>query len=289
MSSHLGYVRPGNLDEALAFLGDHGHETTLIAGGTDVMVDLRAGALRTRCLMDVSALSELKGIGFQGNELRIGAGTTISEIYKSETLGRFAPALQKASFRFASQQIRNVATIGGNVAHCSPCADTVPPLIIHEARVVLASRKGERTLPVEDLAAGPYKSAIGREEILTKFLLRPVSGIFSDFQKIGRRKELAISRVSLALMAEKDAGGKMNFIRLALGSCTPTPGRIKDVENLLEGRVLNKDLLWEAAAVLSQKMIQISGLRPSTTYKEKAVQGLLVRMLYPMVLNEKGF
>jgi CO/xanthine dehydrogenase FAD-binding subunit len=287
MRSDIGYVRPDTLDAALDFLQSHPEETTVVAGGTDVMVDLRSRTLKTSCLLDISRLSELKGIELSGDELRVGAGVTLSEIYVSRTLARFAPALQRSAFTFASQQIRNVATVGGNVAHCSPCGDTVPPLIIHEAKVVLRNSKGERTIPVEALPTGPYVGSIAPDEIITHFLLKPKKGIFSDFQKIGRRQELAIARISIAVMAEKDAAGKIAFVRLALGSSTPTPRRVAEVEGFLLGKHPSEALLWEAGKLLASRMIEISGRRPSTVYKESAVQGLLVRVLYPMVENGK--
>ena len=287
MRSDIGYVRPDTLDEALDFLQSHPEETTVVAGGTDVMVDLRSRTLKTSCLLDISRLSELKGIELLGDELRVGAGVTLSEIYVSRTLARFAPALQRSAFTFASQQIRNVATVGGNVAHCSPCGDTVPPLIIHEAKVVLRNSKGERTIPVEALPTGPYVGSIAPDEIITHFLLKPKKGIFSDFQKIGRRQELAIARISIAVMAEKDAAGKIAFVRLALGSSTPTPRRVAEVEGFLLGKHPSEALFWEAGKLLASRMIEISGRRPSTVYKESAVQGLLVRVLYPMVENGK--
>jgi CO/xanthine dehydrogenase FAD-binding subunit len=282
MRPKLAYLKPSGLNEALQFLEDHGEETTLVAGGTDVMVDLRSGRLRTRYLMDISRLRDLKGIETEGGAVTVGAGVTISELCTSNTLKRLAPALQKAGLKFGSAQIRNMATIGGNVAHCSPCGDTVPPLIIHEAQAVLISQEGERKVPVESLAAGPYQSAIFPHEILSRFLLKPVRGSFSDFQKIGRRRELAISRISMAVMAEREGSGRINFIRLALGASTPTPRRMEEIENLLAGKVLEGDTIWEAGSSLASKMIEISGRRPSAVYKEKAVQGLLMRLLSPL-------
>ena len=283
MGRELAYVRPDKLDETLEFLKKHGDKTTMVAGGTDIMVDLRSGALQTSYLLDVSRLSELKGIAIHEDELWVGAGVTLSEIFSSEILARFAPALQKAAFTFGSKQIRNTATIGGNVVNASPSADTIPPLIIHEARVVLVSSNGERTVPVEAMSTGPYKSSIRPDEVIARFILKPAEGVFSDFQKIARRKALAISRMSMAVMAEKDETGKIIFIRLALGSSTPTPRRMEDVEAFVLGKRPDRTLLWEAGQVMAEKMIEITGRRPSTVYKEKAAQGLFMQMLYPLV------
>ncbi|MBW1861019.1 MAG: FAD binding domain-containing protein [Deltaproteobacteria bacterium] len=283
MSAPLEYVWPHRLEEALEFLCDHGKETTIVAGGTDVLIGLRSGALQNRYLMDVSRLSELKGIELNEEGLCVGAGVTLSEIYTSKTLARFAPALQKAAFHFGSKQIRNMATIGGNAGNASPSADTVPPLITHDARAVLGNISGERIIPIEELFIGPYRSAVRSDEVITRFILEPSEGMFTDFQKIVRRKALAISRISMAVMAERDAEGKIVFMRLALGSCTPTPRRIREVEDFFTGKRPDEALIRKAGRILATKMVEISGQRASTVYKEKAVQGLLMRMLYDLI------
>ena len=130
------YIRPPDVAGALDFLRDYSGDTTILAGGTDVMIDLRSGVLKTRYLLDVSRLTELREIKLENGALIIGAGVTITEIGQSEIIGRHAPALQVAAGKFAGRQVRNIATIGGNVAHCSPCGDTIPPLLIHDACAV---------------------------------------------------------------------------------------------------------------------------------------------------------
>ena len=280
---NTGYVRPRTLAEALAFLAENGGKTKIVAGGTDVMVDLRAGALRTEILLDVSRLEALRGIELTGDGLVVGAAVTLSEIYSSKILEKHAPTLKKSAVNFASRQIRNVATIGGNVAHCSPCGDTLPALVIHEARAVLAGMHGVRQVAIEEIASGPYMCALPKDEIITRFILKPARVAFADFQKIGRRKELAVARMSMAYMANKDAGGKVSFLRFSLGACTPTPQRMPQVETMLVGQVPDAALLWETGRVLAENMIAITGRRTSAVYKEPAIQGLFMRMLYPMV------
>ena len=203
----VDYIRPQNLGEALDFIKEHGPDTTILAGGTDVMIDMRAGVLKSRYLLDVSRLPELRDIKFDNGELTIGAGVTITEIGRSEIIGRHAPALQKATDRFAGRQVRNIATIGGNVAHCSPCGDTIPPLLIHDAVAVVVSPAGQRNVPIEEMAGGPYHCTLRPNELITHFILKPKPEEveFADFQKIGRRKELAISRMSMAAMAVRRA------------------------------------------------------------------------------------
>ncbi|MFZ2039076.1 MAG: FAD binding domain-containing protein [Desulfobacterales bacterium] len=281
--SAVGYFRPRTLSEALAFLAENGPGTEVVAGGTDVMVDLRAGVLTPEFLLDVSRLEPLRGIALTEEGLAVGAAVTLAEIQRSPLIKTHAPALQKSTVNFASRQIRNVATIGGNVAHCSPCGDTLPALVIHEARAVLASPRGEREVAVEEIASGPYLCALPADELIVRFILKPAEVSFADFQKIGRRKALAIARMSMAYMANKDAAGRVSFLRFSLGSCTPTPQRMPQVEAMLLGQVPSAALLWEAGRVLAESMIAITGRRASAAYKEPAIQGLFMRMLHPMV------
>lgn len=281
--SDIEYVRPQDLKGALSFLAENGRETEIIAGGTDVMVDIRAGKLQKKFLLDVSRLKELKGIEKQGKSICVGAGVTLSEIYDSRILKQSAPALQKSSFNFASKQIRNVATIGGNIAHSSPCGDTIPPLVIHEATALVAGKNGKRLVPVEDIAAAPYRSSLAYHEIIVNFFLKSAEVEFSAFRKIGRRKELSISRISMAAMANRDGAGKISFIRISLGACTPTPHRMKEAEDFLMGKIPTQEQIWQAGRFISEKMIEITGRRASAVYKEPAVQGLFMRMFYEMV------
>ena len=281
----VDYIRAANIEDALDFLNTNGAETRLLAGGTDIMVDMRSGALKTRFLLDVSRLEDLKKIEIQDGQLTIGAAVTISELLESETIADMAPALGKAAEKFASRQIRNVATIGGNVAHCSPCGDTIPPLLIHDAKAVVLTSEGQRQVTIEEMASGPYHCSLHPNEIIGHFVLqpRPQEVTFADFQKIGRRQELAIARMSMAAMAYQDDGGAITYMRFALGSCTPTPHRFREIEEYLTGKVPAENIVWEAGKLLAEKMLRITGRRPSAVYKEPAIQGLFVRMMSPLI------
>jgi CO/xanthine dehydrogenase FAD-binding subunit len=277
------YIRPDNLPEALDFLWDNGQDTAIIAGGTDVMIDVKSGKLDKKYLLDISRLDELKGIKLNGRELCVGSGVTLSEIYTSALLASNALALQKSAVNFAARQIRNIATIGGNVAHSSPCGDTVPSLLLHDAIALVADKKGIQHIPMEKMATSAYMSSLTPQQIIVKFILTPYQEGYADFQKIGRRKELAISRMSMAAFVKKDNNGRISFLKLALGACTPVPCSMGSVEAFLTGKVPTRELLWEAGGLLAEKMIKITGNRSSTIYKKPAVQGLFMRILFPMV------
>ena len=281
----VDYIRPQDLSKALDFVNERGSDTTILAGGTDVMIDMRSGTLQSKYLLDISRLSDLREIKTKDTELTIGAAVTISEISSSELIGRYAPALQKAADRFAGRQVRNIATIGGNVAHCSPCGDTIPPLLIHDAEVVVVKSQGRRVVSIEEIAGGPYHCTLRPDEIITHFVLKPKPGDveFSNFQKIGRRKELAIARMSMAAMARRESDKSISFIRFALGACTPTPHRFREIEKMLLGKVPDEILLWKAGRLLADCMLEVTGRRPSAVYKEPAIQGLFVRLMLPLI------
>ncbi len=277
------YYRPGNLEQCLDFLAENGRESVLLAGGTDVMVDMRAGEIDKSWIVDISRLPELWGIELQNGKLWIGAAVTLTELLNSKLLQEHGFALHTAALHFAARQIRNVATIGGNVAHCSPSADTLPPLLVHEAEALLAGPCARRRIPVGEVAAGTYRSALEPRELIIGFELRPRSPFLADFQKIGRRRELVIARVNMAGLADMDEDQRMTGVRFALGSCTPVPRRFADVEALLEGSRPGRELFWEAGRLAAENMIRMSGRRPSFVYKEKAVQGLVYRMFSPLL------
>ncbi len=279
----IEYIRPLNLKEALSFLWEKGEDTKIIAGGTDVMVDLRSDGLDKKYLLDISRLEELKGIELNNKELSVGAGVTLSEIYSSKILKSNALALKKSAKNFASKQIRNIATIGGNVAHSSPCGDTVPALVVHDAKALVADKKGTRLVSMEEMATKAYMSCLSPRQILVKFILTPYQGGFTDFQKIGRRRELAVSRISMAVFVKKDKDGRISFLKIGLGACTPTPCKMESVEAFLTGKIPTENLIWEAGGILAGNMIKITGRRSSAIYKEPAVQGLFMRILYPVV------
>jgi CO/xanthine dehydrogenase FAD-binding subunit len=284
--SDIEYLRPSSIEEAIGFLSDHGPETKALAGGTDLLIDIRSGELKARYVMDISRISQLKEITVTDDGLSIGAGATIADIQRSETVTRLAPVLGKACLKFGSPQVRNTATIGGNIANASPSADTFPPLIVHEALAVVAGPKGERRIPVEKSASGPNKTCIGSDELVVRFILKPAEGKLFEFLKIGRRKALAIARVSMAMLAEKNDAGAICFFRFCLGSSTPVPCRMTEVEEFLTGKVPDEALITEAGRITAEKMIEISGRRSTTVYKEPALKGLFRQLLYQLVQNE---
>ncbi len=278
----IEYFRPETLAEAVELVSRSPETTGLVAGGTDLMIDLRAGRFKGDRLVDLTGIPEMSVIEETENGLCLGAGVKIEDLRRQELIRAKAPALALAAERFAGLQVRNQATLGGNVAHAAPCGDTHPALILYTGQAEVVSAAGRELVPVEKLFAGPERSALKPGQILSRFFIRPEKAVFTDFQKIGRRKDLAISRVSLAVMIDLDKRGQISLCRLVLGACMPTTRRMPETEALLLGQKPGPDLFRRAAEHLPAEMIAVTGRRKSLVYKEPAIAGLLWRMLQPL-------
>ncbi len=266
--------------DALKFLEEHGAETSLLAGGTDLMISAREGGLKSSYVMDISRLEELTRIEKADGLCAIGAGVTFSEIAESAEILNSVPLLAAAAKTVGSPQIRNVGTIGGNVANASPAADSVPPLVVLQARVEIRSISSERTPFVEEFITAPYRTSLKPNELIVRFLLETIpDGYRWDFQRIARRKALAIARANLALLASSDEQGRVEDLRLCVGSISPRPSRLTEAEEILKGKIPSPELIGAVAKSVSSEMISRSGIRPTTEYKQPAVEGLIVKSM----------
>lgn len=283
MRDNIKYYTPLSVEEAVGFLKKNEGRSAIISGGTDIMIDVRSGKFTGDCLVDISKIQELKELYEDGDNISIGSCVTIETMATSPLLRAKLPAMAQAGINFAGRQIRNTATIGGNVAHASPSGDTQPSLVLYGGTAVVAGPDGMRQVPVEQLFAGANKSALGPCDLIVRFILKPHQAGFQRFEKIGRRKDLAISRVSLALLMDIDAAGFFREARVSLGACKPTTGRMPKTEAFLIGKKPSLEIFKQAAKTMSAEMIEITGRRKSVVYKEPAIEGLLVRMLLPLL------
>jgi CO/xanthine dehydrogenase FAD-binding subunit len=280
MRSQFEYILPSSLTEALDFLEDHGSQIAILAGGTDLMIAARNGEVASRYVMDVSRLEEMRAIELTDGVLSIGAAVTYTEIMSSPDIATYAPVLAKAAGCVGSVQIRNVGTIGGNVANASPAADSVPPMLVHRARVQIRSASSERSEPLEEVIIGPYRTSLKPGEVITRFILEPLGdGYRWNFQRIARRRALSVARMNAAAIGRLDSRGMVEDLRLSLGSITPEPSRMTRAEDHLKGKVLDPLLIQEAAEKVSHEMVRRSGVRASTEYKRPAVEGLVIKAL----------
>jgi carbon-monoxide dehydrogenase medium subunit len=268
------YHRPGSLEQALA-LQSQSSGARFVAGGTDLFVRIHGGTERPRVVVSLRGVPELSGIELSGAGARIGAAVTIAELLEHEGIRERYPVLVQAAGCLGSPQIRNAATVGGNLCNASPCADTAPPLLVLEARVRLLSARGSRELALESFFRGPGQSALAPGEVLGAVLLEPPRrgsrGLF--FKK--RRVQMDLAQASVALLAELD-GDRCLRLRVAAGSVAPTPARLREVEALLEGKDLTDALLLEAQSLARSTVAPITDLRASEEYRRE-ITGVFVR------------
>ncbi|HNT38112.1 MAG TPA: xanthine dehydrogenase family protein subunit M [Rubrivivax sp.] len=279
------YLAPTRLEPALAALALPGGATVL-AGGTDLAPQTEAGTRRYAAqLLNIRRIEGLAGIRDEGQAIRLGATTTVSEIRQSALMAQVAPALVQAAERFASEQIRNAATVGGNLCNASPASDLSPPLLVLDAEVELCSWRGNaqhtRRLPLAQFFLAPGRTLKEPDELLTAVVFaRPGAGFVSRFRKAGPRPALEISTVSLALGARLQ-GGRLQQVRVALGSVAPTPLRARRAEAALEGRALDEAAIAAAVAAAAEDARPIDDVRASAWYR-----GHLVRVFMEEVLHD---
>src|ERR1700675_676810 len=190
----MDVLTPRSLEEALRLRAEL-PDVLPIQGGTDLMVDLNFDRRRPEAILNLNDVAELRGWSRENGSVRLGAGLTYSEAMTAD-LAALLPALAEASRTVGSPQIRNRGTIGGNLGTASPAGDSLPPLVVHGARIQLASSRATRTLPLEQFLIGPKQSALGEDELVVAVRLRP-SGAAQTFMKIGPRNAMVISICSL--------------------------------------------------------------------------------------------
>jgi len=287
MRSRFEYILPRSLKEVLDFLGDRGSQTSIIAGGTDLMIAARNGGVASRYVVDVSRLEEMRVIAVTEGALSIGAAVTFTEIVNSPQIAQWAPILAQAAGCVGSVQIRNVGTLGGNVANASPAADSVPPMLVHRARVQIQSASSERSEPLEEVIIGPYRTTLKPGEVITRFILEPLGHEYRwNFQRIARRRALSAARMNAAVIGRLDSRGMVDELRLSVGSITPEPSRMTGAEEHLKGKIPDPLLIQEAAEKVSLEMVRRSGVRVSTEYKRPAVEGLVVKALTELFIKQ---
>jgi len=276
------YLTPVSLDEAFAAMASHHGRFRLIAGATDILPwarEGRAGDVDIPVLIDVSRIPELNVCEVGAKRVRIGAATPIQRFLDDPALGRAMPAMPRCAVWFADDQIRESATIGGNVVNASPAADGTPPLLAHDAEVELAAlRDGKisrRLVRLDQFIVAPSRTTIEQDEILVAIEADALPGYGGSFEKVGHRRSLVISTVCLAAVVKVDGEGRrIDDIRLAVAGVGPVPRRLGDVENQLRGSTISAALIENTA--LPEDLVQS---RTRRGYRREVVQGFFARGL----------
>lgn len=282
MSAIEQYSAPTSLDEAVEILRTG--NVTVFAGGTDVMVQSQIGKVQLKpVLMNIRRIAGICGIRAEGGTIRIGALTTMTELLDSALVRERLGILREACDHFASDQLRNAATLGGNICNASPAGDTLVPLLVLNARVALVSKPNgsisRRTVPLAEFFAGPGRTHRQPGELLTEIEFpEPPAGFHGMFFKFGTRPALDIATISIGLGAVRDAG-KLRDVRVAYGSVAPTPIRGPLTEAALEGRTLDTQTIEAALRAAADETHPISDVRASGWYRSEMIRNTLRRML----------
>jgi len=272
----VDYLRLYTLEDVAEMLWAEGPQLALLAGGTDLMVRRRDWS-EIKLLLDIKRVQELKGIGFdEQGRIRVGAGETHQDIADHPLIVKRAHLLALACGAVGSFQIRNLGTIGGNLANASPAADTVPALFCLGARVVLVGRERRREVAVEEFFIGPGKTVRESDELIESVRFQPSSGRMAVFfKKAGQRRGMCCSKASVAFSARRHSDGRLTSVRIALGAVAPTVVPAREAAAELENKVLVPELIERAARLCEQAARPIDDIRSTIDYRRQVVGALL--------------
>ncbi len=285
----MEFHSPATVDEAGKLLARHGERAKVLAGGTDLVLDLKAGKAEPQALVWVGRIPGLAAIERRDGQLRLGAAATATMLLESPVVREAALPLALAAEAFGAPAVRDMATLGGNVVTASPAGDLAIALLALDATAELAGPRGERRVPLGDLFAGPRRSRIEPDDLLVAFQIPVDRGRRGgDFVKLGPRQALAISVVCAAASVTLGDGGTCAEVRIALGSVAPTPLRAREAEALLRGRRPDAALLDQAAERAAAETSPISDIRGSAWYRWRVTPPVVRRALEGAVARAAG-
>ncbi|TFH50717.1 MAG: xanthine dehydrogenase family protein subunit M [Lysobacterales bacterium] len=272
---------PESLDGALAVLAENGEAGAImpLAGGTNMIVDLRARSVTPAALVSIGKVPGIRGIAIDGGRVRMGGRTTVSDMLRNAQLRAVAPSLLESAGVFAGQMVRNTATVAGNICSGSPAADLVPPLLALDADVTLTSRSGSRTLALADFFHGYKQMARRSDELLTEVSWPvPNANASNQYYKLARRKGDAITVVGVAVALRME-DGRSHGVRIALASVAPIVMRAVAAERTLEGNALTDEGIEAASRMAMEESSPIDDIRASADYRRHCVHVLTRRLL----------
>lgn len=275
------YEAPATLEQAVALLAEHGADAQPLAGGTDLLVDLKHHSNTPKVLVDVGKIAELQGIEVTERGLRIGSAVTHSELMASPLIREHAPAMIDAAHTVGAVQTRNLGTLGGNLVTCVPSLDSGPTLIALDAQVTVGGPGGNKEMSLEEFFVAPRKTALAPGELLVDILIpTECLGKPASFHKFGLRKGQALALVNAAAslrVNEKD--GTVAEPRIALGAVAPTVIRARKAEEFLAGQPAGEEAFAEAGRIAVTEAKPIDDFRASADYRRDLIAVLTRRVL----------
>ena len=269
------YLKPGSMNDAIGALKEHDHPV-LLAGGTDLLVAMKSNTVKTACLVDLKGIPGIDAVEYDDG-FNIGPMATVREIETSPLIREKLPALSEAAATLGSIQIRNRATVGGNLCHGSPAADMAAILLAMDGEVSIASASGERRVKLEQFFTGPGSTAVGAAEVLAGIHIpEEVANYRGVYLKHGPRRAMDIGIVNIALLLDVDfTSGICNRIMLAMGAVGPTPLRAARAEEMLNGNRLTPELINQASEAASKEAQPITDFRASADYRRAMIVSLV--------------
>jgi len=270
---------PESLDDCLRLLAQRGPETKLLAGGTDLLPQMKNGVVTPKRVIDLSGVARVKILECDAKGLRIGSAVPARRVEQDSRVRDIYTAVAESAALLGSVQVRNLASVGGNICNAAPSADMAPPLVAMEAQAVIAGPKGERRVPLSDFFTGVRKTVVGPDELLVEIFV-PAPGPHSGgcYIRHTPRRELDIAVVGVASQVTI-ANGVCAKARIALAAVAPTPVRATAAEAVLEGKPLTPELIERAADLAGQAAKPISDQRGSADFRRHLVRVLSRRTL----------
>ena len=280
--SRFEYLEPRSLRQAVSLMERHGDQARIVAGTTDFLVRWRQRTWQPRYVVNIGNIPNLTRITFsRRNGLRLGALATVQALESHPMVRQRYPALSAAASTFAGVQIRNLATVGGNVSNASPAGDTLPALLAFDAQCRIVGPSGERSVPLDEFFVGPGRTVLEKGEILAELRLPPATGrTGSLYIKHSPRGAMDIATLGVASVVSLEEGGQVcREARIALGAVAPTPIRAYSAENMLRGQTCTPELLRAAAAEAQRCAVPIDDIRGTAAHRRAMVGVLAERTL----------
>lgn len=289
MRSEIDVLTPQSLDEALGILHNEQARLRIVAGGSDVIVQLRDGVMRAEKLLNILPLKELRFTRKNGDQIHIGSLATYSDIINSQLTREHAWILVEAAKQIGAIQLQNTATIGGNLGNASPAGDSLPPLYAIDAIVVTRSKAGKREIPIEQFFVGYRKTALRPDELIEEVYFNSMnSKDRGAYIKLGLREANAISIVDVAVaLRGRNSDESFAEAKVALGAVAPMITRARKSEKALVNTPLNEATMWKAASLAADDAAPIDDIRGSAEYRKDAVVSSVYQALYEAVYGRR--
>ena len=284
------YLKPTTLKETFELIERHNGNSEILAGGTDLFVMMKYAKIRPQYVIDVKDIPELSGLSMnsQGG-LSIGALTTIRALETSKEVRDNFRIISEAAGIMASVQVRNRATVGGNICHASPSAEMAPPLIALGSKARIIGKGGERVVGLDEFFTGPGKTVLGQGELLAGIEVpKAKAGVGSSYKRIAARKALCIATVNVGVEVEVDSSGICRDARIALGAVAPIPMRARGAEGMLIGQRIDDELILRASERAMEESKPIDDVRSSGEYRKEMVKVMTKRALQQAIKEIRG-